>query len=483
MCSSKLLSCFWNLTSKHAKDIEHEVEPGVIVESDVAINASSQHFEVAASSSQVVTASSSEVVPVSNASIQDICSICYCTSSGLWCRPVHVKYFSVEYGRDEVEQLFEKLENPFTSLNTESKRNVFFEKKWKTVQPVEKVLGVRFENRKNRSTGTYDQVVVTNKFAYVQILQTLQSILENPNLRDMLTSSHTPKDNVYFDLKDGLYMKRHPLFSTDSCALQIQLFYDDFETSNPLGSKKGIHKLGGIYFTLRNFPPKVNSTLVNIHLCALFHAQDIKTYGFDAILQPIVSDLKMLETDGIKVPALKGPVHGSIVQVTGDNLGIHSLFGLVESFIARNCCRFCLLEKSHFQNVFCEDAESVIFRTKAMHEEHCHTAQTNPQLTHVYGVKRSCLLNSLQYFHTVENYSVDIMHDVLEGVGQFELKLVLEYVQVNFITAREMARRISHLTMATLKGEIVPLQSSYLMEATIWALMPYSPGVCCVTRH
>ena len=43
---------------------------------------------------------------------------------------------------------------------------------------------------------------------------------------------------------------------------------------------------------------------------------------------------------------------------------------------------------------------------------------------------------------TVENYSVDIMHDVLEGVGQYELKLVLEYVQVNFITAREMARRI-----------------------------------------
>ena len=344
--------------------------------------------------------------------------------------------------KEKVDQLFEKLENPFTSLNTESKQNVFFEKKWKTVQPVEKVLGVRFENRRNQSTGTYDQVVVTDKFAYVPILQTLQSILENPNLRDMLTSSHTPKDNVYFDVKDGLYMKRHPLFSNESCALQIQLFYDDFETANPLGSKKGIHKLGAIYFTLRNFPPKVNSSLVNIHLCALFHAQDIKTYGFDTILQPIVSDLKVLETDGIKVPTLKSPVHGSIVQVTGDNLGIHGLFGLVESFSARNCCRFCVLEKSHFQTVFCEDEESVIFRTKDMHEEHCYTAQTNPQLPHVYGVKRSCLLNSLQYFHTVENYSVDIMHDVLEGVGQYELKLVLEYVQVNFITAREMARRI-----------------------------------------
>ena len=170
--------------------------------------------------------------------------------------------------KEKVEQLFEKLENPFTSLN--QKEMYFLRKNGKLFNLLEKVLGVRFENRRNQSTGTYDQVVVTDKFAYVPILQTLQSILENPNLRDMLTSSHTPKDNVYFDVKDGLYMKRHPLFSNESCALQIQLFYDDFETANPLGSKKGIHKLGAIYFTLRNFPPKVNSSLVNIHFVCTF---------------------------------------------------------------------------------------------------------------------------------------------------------------------------------------------------------------------
>lgn len=100
---------------------------------------------------------------------------------------------------------------------------------------------VRFENRRNRGTGTYDQVVVTDKFAYVPILGTLQSILRNPNLSDMFISSHTPKDGVYFDLKDGLYMKTHPLFSHENYALLIQLFYDDFETANPLGSKKGVH--------------------------------------------------------------------------------------------------------------------------------------------------------------------------------------------------------------------------------------------------
>ena len=237
-------------------------------------------------------------------------------------------------------------------------------------------------------------------------------------------------------------MKTHPLFSNENYALQIQLFYDDFETANPLGSKKGVHKLLGIYFTLRNFRPKLNSSLDNIHLCALFHAQDIKTCGFDTILQPIISDLKVLETDGIKVPMFKNPVHGSIAQVTGDNLGIHGLFGFVESFSARNCCRFCIIEKCDFQTLFHEDEESMILRTKEMHAEHCHTMQTNPQQPHVYGVKRSCLLNSLKYFNTIDNFSVDIMHDILEGVAQFEVKLVLEYVQKNFLTAKELAGRI-----------------------------------------
>lgn len=167
-----------------------------------------------------------------------------------------------------------------------------------------------------------------------------------------------------------------------------------------------------------------------------------RTCGFDAILVPIINDLKVLENDGIKVPAFISPVHGSIVQVTGDNLGIHGLFGFVESFSARYCCRFCITEKNEFQSVFCEDDQGMILRTEDMLAEHCHAVQTNPQLPHVYGVKRSCLLNSLQYFNTADNFSVDIMHDILEGVAQLEVKLVLEYLQENFSTAEELAARI-----------------------------------------
>lgn len=171
--------------------------------------------------------------------------------------------------KSAIEQSFQEIENPFTLLNSMYKRNSYFTKKWGIVQPVEKVLGVRFDSRKNRTTQLYEQV---DKFAYVPILQTLQSILMHPKTLYRFKSGTPNKDGIYADIEDGLYIKSHPLFSTEKNALQIQLYYDDFETANPLGSKKGIHKLGGIYFTLRNFPPQFNSSLANIHLCALFHA-------------------------------------------------------------------------------------------------------------------------------------------------------------------------------------------------------------------
>lgn len=46
------------------------------------------------------------------------------------------------------------------------------------------------------------------------------------------------------------------------------------------------------------------------------------------------------------------------------------------------------------------------------------------------------------YFNTANNLYVDIMHDILEGVGQFEVKLILKYIQGNFLSAEQVACRI-----------------------------------------
>ena len=173
----------------------------------------------------------------------------------------------------------------------------------------------------------------------------MRFICKHPNINDFLSRDWEKKETFLYDIQDREFFKSHALFLKQNHAFQIQLFFDEFECSNPLGSKRGIHKLGAIYFTLRNISPKYNSNLLGIHLVSLFRGQVIKTYGFDKILEPLDKDISRLETEGVQIPLFDHAVYGTIIQVIGDNLGIHSLFGFVELFSTRYCCSFCLLEK------------------------------------------------------------------------------------------------------------------------------------------
>lgn len=345
--------------------------------------------------------------------------------------------------QNKVEACFNQLENPFSNLNTQGKRQKFFEEKWEIVEPIEYVLGVRFDVQRDRTTGVYSQIPVNDKFVYVPIIGTLKSMFKNNELSEAFLQAKQNEKGFYRDISDGSLFQSNPLFSQKKNALQIQLYYDDFETANPLGSKKGIHKMGCIYFILRNLPPKFNSVLTNIHVISLFHSQDLKKYGFDPILKPLIDDIKILEKEGIAVPFSESPLLGSVIQVTGDNLGLHGLFGFVESFSATHCCRFCLITKEELQSVFTEDHPGLVFRSREIHSEHCAALRENPLLVSVCGVKKTCLLNTLQFFHTCDNYAVDIMHDLLEGVVQYELKLVFQYlVNQKLLSLETLSQRI-----------------------------------------
>ena len=46
-----------------------------------------------------------------------------------------------------------------------------------------------------------------------------------------------------------------------------------------------------------------------------------------------------------------------------------------------------------------------------------------------YGINRNSILNELKYFHVCDGSLLpDIMHDVLEGVLQYEMKLMLKHM-------------------------------------------------------
>lgn len=115
---------------------------------------------------------------------------------------------------------------------------------------------------------------------------------------------------------------------------------------------------------------------------------------------------------------------------------------MVESFSATYCCRFCLTDKTKLQSVFSEDDPDLILRTKELYSEHCNALAQDPTLLSMFGVKRTCPLNSLQYFHSSDNFAVDIMHDLLEGVVQYELKLLCQYLLTDCISVNSLKERI-----------------------------------------
>lgn len=68
-------------------------------------------------------------------------------------------------------------------------------------------------------------------------------------------------------------------------------------------------------------------------------------------------------------------------------------------------------------------------RNKATHQHQCSLVQADTTGTESkkYGINRNSILNDLAYFHVCDGSLLpDIMHDILEGTLQYEVKLMLQ---------------------------------------------------------
>ena len=84
-------------------------------------------------------------------------------------------------------------------------------------------------------------------------------------------------------------------------SLRIHLYNDEFEVVNPIGSKRGTHKMNATYFTLGNLPSKYSSQLKHIHLVNIVKHKAVKAEGYAATFAPLVNELKQLFADGFDI--------------------------------------------------------------------------------------------------------------------------------------------------------------------------------------
>ncbi|XP_072181468.1 uncharacterized protein [Diadema setosum] len=252
-----------------------------------------------------------------------------------------------------------------------------------------------------------------------------------------IANDHSPSsDGLLRDFQDGAYCKQNAFLSSPN-VIKLIMYIDDFEVSNPLSPKAGTHKLGAVYMSIANVPPKYRSALRNIFLLMLFNASDAKMYGYEPIFRQFVQDINALASDGLDVhtPIFNGNVKVVIGQVVGDNLGLHALFGFAEGFTADFPCRTCKMSREETRSKTMEQKD--MLRTIQNYVD--DLARDNLQET---GVKMKCPLNSVLHFHVITNRAPDVMHDMFEGVCPLELKLILneliikKFFSIDLLNAR-----------------------------------------------
>lgn len=252
--------------------------------------------------------------------------------------------------------------------------------------------------------------------------------------------------------------------NSTSIIISLFLYEDAFEIANPLGSYAGIYKLCGMYISIPSLPPELFSKLDNIFLAQLYHADDSKLFPREKIYSYLIKELMILKTEGIQlmIGSKNTRIYFKLALIIGDNLELHGILGFVESFSADKCCRFCKVSKNISQKLCIEDV--TILRDKVNYAEDV----TINNVT-ISGVKEICAFNVLPTFHAIENYSIDIMHDLLEGVCRYEISYILHYciVEQQYFTLETLNWRLQFFNFDPMSNRPPTISNSQLLKKSI----------------
>lgn len=216
------------------------------------------------------------------------------------------------------------------------------------------------------------------------------------------------------------------------------LYIDDLEINNPLGSHANYQSISAIYY---NFPLNENNSLLShIFLASLIKSKDFKEFGNDVCLKNLIDEINYLEKEGIQIKTKSGPfqIYFGLGLVLGDNLGVNTILEFSKSFSANYFCRFCKAHKSITQSMTTED--STLMRTNENYDN--DVLQSDFRQT---GIYQKSILNNITNFHVTKNYSVDIMHDLFEGVCHYNICHIINYYieTIQLFTLKELNNRKS----------------------------------------
>lgn len=379
----------------------------------------------------------------------------------------------------EIEKMFDSLQNPFVELKTHYHRikylisnNLFF-------KPETVVVG--YTKEKRNINGDDKLLTVPIHGHFLSMKKNLISFFELPNVLKVATEfmhDSSLHSNTLTSFLDGSTWKDMNLKFPGKIILPLFLYYDDAEMGNPLGSHSGIHKMGCIYYTVAALPPEYLSSLDNIFTAFLFHSSDRGTNKVPnkIMFSRLINELIDLQTNGISVSvnSVYTTLYFAVGLVLGDNLGLNSILGFVESFSGNHYCRICRCQKQELQQMLRESVQS-------LRNENNYEIDINQRNVTETGLNERCIFHEVPNFHVVRNMVCDYMHDILEGVARYDMAVIVQHFIIEkYFTLDQLNSRIVLYQYGVTENKNCPpkISQSHLNNGSI--IMSASEMLCLV---
>lgn len=329
-------------------------------------------------------------------------------------------------------------ENPFKELDTEYKFlkslqiNDYYEKP-KIITLDNIIDDVRINNTNTVDEKKVKGVILPLKFQFRKYFEApgiLDSYIKN---QDLLKND----SGLTNFINSQLWKDKMLLFNEDGIVyIPYFLYFDDFEVNNPLGSHSS--SILGVYYSFPTAPEALKSNLNNIFVAALFNSKDVKYIGNDKCFYFLVDEINELQSHGINLTLNDGKqfkIKFVLGLVVGDNLGVNSVLGFARSFSSNYFCRFCISDKKSTQVLSNENTN--LLRNKQNYDEHVKI--NNCKIT---GIYEESIFNKVYSFHVVTNYSVDIMHDIFEGICMYNMNhIICNLINLGFFSLETLNNR------------------------------------------
>ena len=357
---------------------------------------------------------------------------------------------------DTLSAFAETVEKDFLDFQSNHKRMTLYGDVFGYVKPVGITLGYKLKKIKG-------QIKRVSRIGYyIPFLDTLQQLLNLPEVQHFISHPHQSVTDMMYDICDGTAVRNHNILRQNPGALVFIISCDDIEIVNPIGVHTKKHKLTMFYWTLANIPPEHRSRLTSIQLLAVAKTEDLKfvRMGRMKLLQDFINAINALGGRGVQlyVNGRQQLVQGFLAIFPADTLAAQWIGGFKEGVgFAFKPCRTCEVTHEGMKNVLLES--DVRLRNEAVHVERCSDLQNLSSValkywSKIWGINSSSCLLEINNFPLCSALVHDPMHVFLEGLIPHELNLLL----CDFIAIQR------YFTLAWLNGKLQNFPYTYLEE-------------------